>query len=275
MPPTFDRAVLARLPLAEAVLTLWLWMTRKSSLDALFRQHRGRCYEDTLSFALVVPLVADALLQHGGSGRKRFTRSREQGELSATIPAAEQKLSRLPLPLSAAFLSDATQRLSAVAPPQAWEAIPESLRAFVPSAVDGKVVKKVPKRLRPLRSPRGGLLGGKALGALDLARGLAVALATDPDGETKDAKRVPGLVPQVQKLSEEEVILWLGDRPFCDLNQTDQFGAGENHFLVRYHSQVGFHREPARSVQRGTDNQGRPWREEWGWLGAAGQKKRR
>ena len=105
MQPNFARTVLSRLPLAEAVLSLWLWITAKSPLDALFQQYRGRCYEDKISFALIVQLIADALLQHGGSGRQSFARSREPGELPATIQAAYQKLSRLPLPLTEAFLA--------------------------------------------------------------------------------------------------------------------------------------------------------------------------
>lgn len=275
MEPTFSRTVLARLPLAEAVLSLWLWITAKSHLDALFQQHRGRCYEDKISFALIVQLIADALLQHGGSGRQSFSRSRDAGELSASIQAAYQKLSRLPLPLTEAFVADSTQRLIEVAPPVALESIPVSLRSLVPVAVDGKVVKRVPKRLKPLWQAPGGVLGGKALVALDLARGLAVALATDPDGETNDAKLVPALVSQVPALYGDEIILWVGDRQFCDLNQTEQFTAGGHHFLVRYHSKVGFHRDETRAVRSGTDTHGRPWHEEWGWLGTAGHKKRR
>jgi Transposase DDE domain len=214
-------------------------------------------------------------LQHGGSGRQSFARSRAAGELPATIQAAYQKLSRLPLPLTEAFLTDSTQRLIDAAPPVAFQTIPVSLRSLVAIAVDGKVVKRVPKRLQALWHARGGVLGGKALVALDLARGLAVALAPSPDGETNDAKLVPCLVPQVQKLYEDKVVLWLGDRQFCDLNQTEQFTAAGNHFVVRYHSKVGFHQDGTRPVRSGTDTQGRSWQEEWGWLGAAGHKKRR
>jgi len=275
MEPNFNRTVLSRLPLAEAVLSLWLWITAKAHLDALFHSHRGRCYEDKISFALVVHLIADALLQHGGSGRKSFTRSREQGELEATIQAAYQKLGRLPLPLTEAFLAESTQRLRAVAPTVACETIPASLRAFAPVTLDGKAVKKVPKRLKPLRQTPGGVLGGKALVALDMSCGLAVAMATDADGESNDAKLVPLLVPQVQELYEEEVILWLGDRQFCDLNQTEQFVRGGNHFVVRYHPKVGFHRDAKRLVHSGKDKQGRTWQEEWGWLGSENHKKRR
>jgi Transposase DDE domain len=263
------------LPLAEAVITIWLWITEKSHLDSLFQEHRGRCYEDKITFALVVHLVADALLQHGGSGRKSFQRSREQGELEATIQAAYQKLAHVPLPLSEAFLADATQRLLAVAPAVACEPIPASLRAFVPMTVDGKAVKKVPKRLKPLRQTPGGVLGGKGLVALDMARGLAVALASDADGETNDAKLLPALVAQVHKLYETETVLWLGDRQFCDLKQTAQFAQQDNHFLVRYHPKVGFHRDERVPVGSGTDALGRTWHEEWGWLGSAGHAQRR
>jgi Transposase DDE domain len=71
------------------------------------------------------------------------------------------------------------------------------------------------------------------------------------------------------------VVLWLGDRQFCDLNQTEQFVAGGNHFLVRYHPKVSFHRHEKSAVHSGTDAQGRMWEEERGWLGSEGHKKRR
>jgi Transposase DDE domain len=275
MPPNFNRTVLSRLPLAEAVLTVWLWITEPSHLDSLFQEHRGRCYQDKITFALVVQLLADALLQHGGSGRKSFQRSREQGELEASIQAAYQKVARLPFALTEAFLAVSTQRLRAVAPTAPVKRLPASLRALVPIALDGKIVKKVPKRLKPLRQTPGGVLGGKGLVALDLARDLAVAMATDPDGEANDAKLVPALVPQVLELYADDIVLWLGDRQFCDLNQMEQFTRQRNHFVVRYHPKVHFFREEQVPVGSGTDAQGRQWQEEWGWLGGAKHPKRR
>lgn len=82
--------------------------------------------------------------------------------------------------------------------------------------LDGKVVKRVPHRLRPARQCKGGLLGGKGLVALHLRSGLALGLATDPDGEANDAKLVPDLLPQVRGRLEGSR-LWLADRQFCDL----------------------------------------------------------
>ena len=51
------RDTLARLPLAEAVLTLWRWVADSGSLDYPFDDNRGRCYEKVLSFSLLVYLV--------------------------------------------------------------------------------------------------------------------------------------------------------------------------------------------------------------------------
>src|SRR5271154_1345041 len=57
-------------PLARAVLTLSEYVLQSSFLDALFAEHRGRCYEDLLTFPQLVHIVFDALRQHRGSGRK-------------------------------------------------------------------------------------------------------------------------------------------------------------------------------------------------------------
>ena len=42
--------VLARMPLAEAVLALWCWVADKTYLDQVFDQHRGRLREDLVLF---------------------------------------------------------------------------------------------------------------------------------------------------------------------------------------------------------------------------------
>jgi hypothetical protein len=55
----------------------------------------------------------------------------------------------------------------------------------------------------------------------------------------------------------------------------EEYTDGGNHFLIRRHPKVGFHRDPERPVQSGIDAQGRTFFEEWGWLGAANHPKRR
>lgn len=140
--------------------------------------------------------------------------------------------------------------------------------------VDGKAIKRVAKRLKPLQGRKGGVLGGKALVALDLRSGLAVAMATHPDGETNEAQLVPALLPQVREQGVDPR-LWVADRQFCDLTQTAAFTAGGDHFVVRYHPKTHFCPDATRPAQAGQDAQGRAWEQDWGWLGGEQAKQRR
>ena len=135
-------------------------------------------------------------------------------------------------------------------------------------------MKRVAKRLKPLQGRKGGVLGGKALVALELRSGLVVAMATHADGETNEAKLVPALLPQV-RVHVSGPRLWVGDRQFCDLTQPAAFVAGEDHCLVRYHPKTPFCPDPTSLAQRGQDVQGRSWEQDWGWLGSEKNKQRR
>jgi hypothetical protein len=270
----FAKEVLSRLPLAEAGLLLWRFVSETAILDDIFQRNRGRCYQGELAFSVLVNLIADALLEHAGSGRKSFQRGRENGELEVSIESAYGKLARVPQAVSEAFLAEGTDRLLTVVPVATRLQPPPSVRDLSLVVVDGKAVKGVPKRLRPLRNTKGGVLGGKALVALDLASGLALAMATALDGDANDAKLVPDLVPQVQQ--RRQAILWIADRQFCDLTQTRTFTSREgDHFLVRYHPRVTFESDSSRSARTGTDAEGRTYVEDWGWLGAKSHKHRR
>jgi Transposase DDE domain len=274
MEAEFAREILSRLPLAEAVLSLWRWVADPLFLLSVFARHRGQGYEKEVSFGVLVQLIADALLEHQGSGKKSFERGREQGLLTASVQAVYQKLSRIPLGLSEAWLAESTARLRPLYPGAARLSLSPALAGLEVIIVDGKAIKRVAKRLKPLRGRKGGVLGGKALVALELRSGVVVAMATHADGETNEAKLVPALLPQVR----EQVggrRLWVADRQFCDLTQPAVFAVGEDHFLVRYHPKTPFSPDPTWPAQRGPDAQGRVWEQDWGWLGSEQAKQRR
>jgi hypothetical protein len=267
MPPAFARDVLQRLPLSEAVLLLARHATAPDTLDNLFDRHRGAAYQRELSFATLVALIGDALLEHDGSGRQSFQRARAAGELTVSIQAAYQKLARLPLPVSEAFLDESTQRLLQVFPaPSPNRTLPPSLQDLTIIVLDGKVVKRVPKRLRPLRGCPGGVLGGKALAALNLRNHLALALATHPDGHTNEAKLVPALLPQVR--SHTQAVLWVADAQFGNPTQIAAFTARPgDHVVVRSDGKSQFVVDDRRPPKSGLDRNGRRYEECWGWLG--------
>ena len=270
----FAHEVLSRLPLAEAVLSLWRWVADPLFLLSVFARHRGQGYEKEISFGVVVQLIADALLEHEGSGKKSFERGREQGLLTASVQAVYQKLGRIPLGLSEAWLAESTVRLRPLYPEAARLPVAPALRDLEVIIVDGKAIKRVAKRLKPLRGRKGGVLGGKALVALELRSGVVVAMATHADGETNEAKLVPALLPQVRA----QVVgrrLWVADRQFCDLTQPAAFAQAGDQCLVRYHPKTPFFADAAPPAQRGQDAQGRVWEQDWGWLGSEKSKQRR
>jgi hypothetical protein len=274
MEAEFAREVLSRVPLAEAVLSLWRWVADPLFLLSVFARHSGQGYEKEISFAVLVQLIADALLEHQGSGRKSFERGREHGLLTASVQAVYQKLGRIPLGLSEAWLAESTARMRPVYPGAARLSLAPALAGLEVIIVDGKAIKRGAKRLKPLQGRKGGVLGGKALVALELRSGLVVALATHPDGETNEAKLVPTLLPQVRAQVAGRR-LWVADRQFCDLTQPAAFVQGDDHCLVRYHSKTLFCPDLTRPVQRGQDAQGRVWEQDWGWLGSEQAKHRR
>lgn len=269
-----DAKAWQRVPLAEAVLTLWRFVADDGRLEKLFDQHRGRCYTKVLEFRTLVQLVNDALVMYRGSGRESFDRAAESGELPVSVRAAFGKLARLPLEVSEAFLAEGTCRLLEVAAGTKRRDLPPSLREFRVVILDGKAIKGVAKRLKALRGRSGGVLGGRALVAMDFQYGQAVDMCTDPDGDANDVKFVPRLVPRLRERIPGPR-LWMADRQFADTIQTGHFAQGGDHFLVRYNKKVPFYQDPTRPARQGQDASGRTYVEDWGWIGKPASKRRR
>jgi hypothetical protein len=260
----FESEVLKRLPLAEAVWTLMRHVVSPEFARDVFDRHRGTGSELQIEFGTLVELVADALTQHLGSGRKSFESGQRDGRLKATIRAAYGKLGRVRLELSQAFLSQATLRLNQVLPTQMPNCLPQSLRAFSVIVMDGKKIKNLAKRVKALRPLQGKPLGGKGVVALLLNTQLVVAMEASPDGEANDAPLAPDLLAQVEALLAGPK-LWIADRQFCDLTIPAKMVERGDHFLIRFTKKMRFFAEKTATWR---DSQGREVIEEWGWLGA-------
>ena len=272
----FQRELLARLPLAQAVFALLAQVLGEPFLEELFERHRGQCYQRELSFTQMVYLIRAALLVHEGSAQQSFERAQEAGELPVAIGNAYGKLSRLPVPLSVALLAEGARRLRELMPPEGLCcSLPQSLGEFAVVAIDGKKLKCAAKRLKVLRGLPGKLLGGKLLVALDVARNLAVALSVSEDGESNDVPLVPALLPQVRAQTRGQAVLWVADRQFCDLNLPALFTQEQGHFLLRFTKKMHFHEDSSRPAQAGSDARGRRFAQSWGWIGSANDRRRR
>jgi hypothetical protein len=260
----FVHQVFRELPLADAVLSLGAYVFQPSFLDALFERHRGRSYQDTLTFPNFVQLLSDALLQHQGSARQSLERA-DDDTLPVSYRAFYGKLRRVPLQLSQGFVSEVTLRLQELLPALPT-ALPASLASLEPVVIDGKKLKRVAKRLLPARQLAGKLFGGKLLVAWRPSNGLVMAMAANLDGEANDCRLVPDLLPQVRSCLPG-TRLWIVDRQFCDLVQIGRFTEENDHFLVRYHPKLHFHGDADRAAQTSQDERGRTVVQEWGWLG--------
>jgi IS4 transposase len=268
------RELWATMPLAEAVVQVLRFVGNDARLQAIFDRERGRCYDDKIRFPSMVAMIADALLEHDGSGNQSFSRAQESGDLQASKVAAYGKLGRLPISLSQALLADLTHSLRELFPAPAYRQGPGSLRDFSTILLDGKAIKRVAKRLKHLRRVAGGLLGGRALAALHYETGVVIAIHADEDGDANDVRFVPHLLPCI-RAEMKGTLLFMADSGFCDLQRFEEFTEGGHHFLIRYHPKVGFHPDPQRPARSGIDAQGRTFIEEWGWLGAKNHPKRR
>jgi hypothetical protein len=260
------------LPLAEAALALFAYGIPQSLLNTLFEQHRGRCYEDVVTFPQLVAWLFDALVEHRGSGRQAHLQRTRQPD-DACNEAFYGKLRRLPLPLSEAFLRDITDRLITLIPNVIAHRIPTTLHAWEVLILDGKNLKKVAKRLVETRNTPGKLLGGKLLVASRPRDGLIVDMASDLDGETNEAKLVPDLMPRLHARAGPAKLV-VADRLFCALKHFDEFTKQNGHFVVRYARRLSFELDANRPPVRSTDSTGRTVIDEWGWAGKPNERRR-
>jgi DDE family transposase len=228
----FQRELMRRSPLAGSVLEISDFIFDDQLLHSIYSQHRGRCYEDTLGFGDFLRLMRDALIRHGGSGHKLFVKL----ELDDAHPVDEsnfyRKLARTPVAVSRALLRECTGRLAELMPAPA-ATLPACFDNFQVLAGDGKKIKNAAKRLKLTRGYSGKLLGAKALVAVNLRSGLAIAMSDSLDGQTNDVPLVPELMEQLHQMIACPILsIW--DRQFDDVRTLGRLSArAGDAFVVR------------------------------------------
>ncbi len=252
-----------KLPLARATLELLRYTLSAEVTASIFERYRGRCYEDELTFDQCLDLLRTALLEHGGSAHRAMMEMEREEQLAAHKSSYYRKLANTPVQVSRALLRDGTARLRNLIAPQAVE-LPACFDALQVVVIDGKRIRNAAKRLIGTRGVSGKLLGAKALVAMDLRRGLALAMSDSLDGQTNDIPLVPILMPQVHQVVEAPT-LFMADRQFSDLTTMGLLTQREgDHFVVRIRRGLNFAVETTQIRQ---DDQGRPVTDELGVMG--------
>lgn len=260
----FEQELLRRSPLAAAVLEAFEFSFEPQLLGRIWEQHRGRCYEDELSFQDMLRLMREALIRHDGSAHKLFVELEDRGQEPVDESNFYRKLANTPVQVTRALLRECTARLGQLMPqPPATRAA--CFDGFELIIGDGKKIKNATKRLKPSRPYSGKLLGAKALVAVNARTGLAIAMSDSLDGLSNDVPLVPELLRQLQELIERPILsIW--DRQFDGLRTLEHLSAREGDAFVVRMAQL--HTPFAvESVVESTDEQGRRIRDEIGMLG--------
>ena len=261
----FERELMRRSPLAACVLEVSDYVFDEQLLASIWERHRGRCYEDVLRFDDFLRLMRDALVHHGGSAHRLFVGLERRGAGPVDESNFYRKLARTPVGLSRALLRECTGRLAGLMPDGARAVLPGCFDAFEVIVGDGKKIKNAAKRLAPTRGYSGRLVGAKALVALDLRRGMAVAMSDSLDGLANDVPLVPALMEQLRGLTERPILsVW--DRRFDDPRTMRRLcGREGDAFVVRLkQTQMPFAAESSVATH---DARGRAVLDELGVLG--------
>jgi Transposase DDE domain len=237
-------------------------------LEDLWARNRGRCYENELKFSTLARLIANALLEHGGSGSQAFERAQEVEVLPVSISSSYEKLGHLPVPVSETLLEEGAQRMQAVLPESpAVDPLPKCWADFEVFGADGKAIKHVKRLLKPLRGLQAGILGARASVGLNLRTGQVVAMVGHLDGEAGEAALTEVLLLKLARAAGERPWVAVLDRLYCNRDFPQKVLKAGGHFLIRYCDNTAFVPDPDKPAQEGRDAQGRRIVQEWGWLG--------
>src|SRR5271166_1151437 len=264
----FSAAVLEKLPLAGSVWRLLHFTMDDPWLEDLWARQRGRCYERDLKFSTLAHLIADALLEHSGSGNQAFERAQEAEVLPVSITSAYEKLGNLPLAVSETLLEEGTRRMNTVLPEiPAVDPLPDCWADHEVFGADGKAIKHVKRLLKPLRGLQAGILGARASVVLNLRTGMAVGMIGDLDGEAGEGPLTERLLSNMAAAAGGKPWVVVLDRLYCNLGFPSLVLAAGGHFLIRYCSNNHFIADPTRPAQESCDAQGQRIVQEWGRLG--------
>jgi hypothetical protein len=263
----FTEELMRRLPLARAVMEGFNHAFNPSHLEQLYEANRGNCYSDVLQFSDMVNLTRDALLEHQGSGHRMYQELKRTSSTPAHQSSFYRKLGNMPQAVSRALLCSCTLHLRQLIVPRTT-LLPGCFEGMEVVALDGKKVKNATKRLKPTRGFSGSLLAAKALVAMSVNSGLAIAMSDSLDGEANEVPLVKDLLPQVRQALGEKPALFISDRQMGDYRTPRlMLGRAGDHFLLRIRAGLAFTPDPAEVTRLSSDEHGRVVVDEVGTFG--------
>lgn len=229
MPAAFEPFV-KRTPLAVMARVALESLFDAKRVDRLFAEHAEDQYERELLFSHVLDLMLSVVLGTKTSLHAAF-RDRS-GEIGVRVQSVYDKLRRLDLPIAEALVADSARHLGE-AMAHLGAGLAEPLPGYRARIVDGNLLGKTQRRLKPLRQDWAPGLPGRALAVYEPGRDLVTHVFLEPDGHASERSRIEGVLALARAGD-----VWIADSAFCTHEILDRLHGAQACFVVRQHGSM-------------------------------------
>ena len=199
-------------------------------LDELFAKTAIRQRPSELAFSLVADLMGTVVCGVRPSMHAAF--QARSDEISVTIKALYDKLSKIEPHVTRELVRDTTARLAQIVD-HTEGSLPPWLPGFRVKILDGNHLRRTDRRLKELRTQNSAPLPGHSLVMLDPERMLAIDMFPCEDGHAQERSMLPEVLPTIE---QGDVIV--ADRNFCTMDFFAGIADREAGFIIRQHKQT-------------------------------------
>ena len=199
-------------------------------LDDVFEEHRGQQYEQQVRFSAIATAVADVAFQYVDNFNQAYNLHKDK--LNVSVQSFYEKIKCTETGLSEAVVAKSAQEAVAMQDElkfEPWVVIP----GYRCLSIDGNVLAKSDKRLKPLRNVTGAPLPGKVVARFDLQRQIFDRAYLLVDGHAQESTTCDRIVDDLQK---DDLII--ADRHYCIVAFMGAIAQKNAAFVIRHHARL-------------------------------------
>jgi len=230
MKPAIHDVFLKKAPCCVLARTALEQLFDPARIDALFDRAAQRQYHREVFFSDLLGLMLRVVLRVKPSVLAAYREVRD--ELDVSHQAVYAKLAGTDDAVSEALVADSAARLAPVIEALA-ASLPEPVPGFRSRIVDGNLLGKTERRLKPLRTTWARGLPGRLLAVYEPARDLVTHAFLERDAHACERTRMNNVLDLV-----EPGDLWIADSHFCTHEIMAAIRDRKSHFLIRQHGSL-------------------------------------
>lgn len=201
-----------------------------SDLKRIFDDNRGVQYDYVATFQAVAATVADVVLNFSDNFNQAYIEHKDK--LGVTRQSFYSKTRGIEPVVSEAVVAHSAERAVLIQDAlkfEPWELLP-GYRCF---SVDGNVLAKSQKRLKPLREAKGAPMPGKIVARFNLQRKIFDRTYVLLDGHSQESSCCDRIV---KDLVANDVII--GDQHYCIVPFMVKIDKADGYFVIRQHGRL-------------------------------------